>query len=288
MMNNTIPLLTLGIQPTSGIHVPMPKWEPYFLHPIPNSNYSTEVRKISCGGNFFVVRLWPKLNFHESHVEKLYIKFATAKSNQCNYFKPIKNSSTESECHSTFWLDYKSTIDELKLGNCYQVEDVYCNQVDVLLQMKNNLVIRFDTSSERVFILKKFVENQIGIREIICGPLSFHFLIRGTDDVIYYFSTDSTIYSEELKLNLDFKDKKYVTSALSGRSSFVVYEEQDGSHQILCHGDDQFLSQSGQPSEVFSQLKTPFQGKRIDQIKCGYFHTSVLLESGEVYMCGRY
>ena len=272
-MQNTIPLLTLGIR-NPDAH----DFEPCHLGPVSN-NYSKDIRSVSCGGTCFVVRLWPK--HHTTLMEEdLFVKFS---SSICysEYFNQCVNNQ------DFYLLNYKLGMEMMELGNYYQVENVYSNLEFIILQMKNNLILTFETSIGYSNSCKKFMDDGIEIREIVCGPSSSHMIVYGNDSMIYYFRTTSNGIIEQVDLRLDFTDKKYVTSALSGYSTFVVYEKEDGSHHILTHGDDTFSVQNGQISkDRFSEMDTPFKGERIKQMKCGIFHTCIILENGQVYTCG--
>ncbi|EFC43758.1 predicted protein [Naegleria gruberi] len=287
-MKNTISMQTIGVQQTVDYVAPT-KFETLQLN-LPNSHTTTtDVRSIHCGGTFFVVRPWS--SNRKYFAEELYVKFTTPSPRGCTHLQSLLGSSSSSDSSESsdtnpfYLLDYRSAIDRLDFVKCYQIENVYCTQAYIILQMENNLLLGFGHDTEHAFYCKKFMDD--GIREITCGPLSFQILVCGNDGMGYYFRVDAPTFLEDEKFHLDFTKRKYITAAVSGRSTFVVYENEDGSHHILSHGDDQFRIQSGQPSEdKFSELETPFDGRRIHQIKCGYFHTCVLLEDGDVYTCG--
>ncbi|EFC35270.1 predicted protein, partial [Naegleria gruberi] len=245
MMMNTIPLLTLGIQ-TTPVYVPHSDFMPSPLHPNINTTTTTidrSVRSVSCGGTFFVVRLWDSIGnqaLNNAAAEELYIKFSTPKTTQSPYFKSLNyvvmndafrnvngggDTSVDvlnNDSNPFYQLDYRLAIEELKLGNCYQVENVFCNQVFIILQMRNKLILAIESSSGTLHKSKKFMDDSsLGIKEIVSGPLALHILVRGTDNMVYYFRADASSFSEDPKLHLDLTERKYVMSALSGRSTFV-------------------------------------------------------------------
>jgi len=195
-------------------------------------------------------------------------------------------------CH----LDFKQMVSDLvmkqkqyeKEEDSYVLKQVIAAQDMIIMRTRNDLLVMFHVTSFQMHLISDYAttDNKVKqISQIVSGPLAQHFVIITKDRQLHHWNTANRAQSQVDTNKL--KGKNMVRVACSGRSTFVVVQEDDDNHQLYCNGDNQFMVQSGQKSELeFILMDTPFSTQRIADIKCGYFHTIVLLENGDIYTCG--
>ncbi|KAL9648709.1 hypothetical protein ABK040_003647 [Willaertia magna] len=181
---------------------------------------------------------------------------------------------------NNYWnkLDWSNTLqnDEKNL----KIKNLFANFNDLIIQLENDLII---FNNEKT---KSSQFTEIGIKFITCGPLSHHFIVVDKNDKIFLFQKKDTI-PQHYPLIKDITTNEIDNTTIkaigcSGRSNIVVTIN----NKIYVKGDNQFHVQAGLKSEnAFLYLETYFESEIVD-VKCGYFHTIILLKNGTVYSAG--
>ncbi|KAL9648796.1 hypothetical protein ABK040_003730 [Willaertia magna] len=180
---------------------------------------------------------------------------------------------------NNYWnkLDWTNTLqkDEKNL----KIKNLIANNDDLIIQLENDLIIY---NNERT---KNSQFTKIGIKFISCGPLSAHFIVVDKKNQIVLFQKDTKPKHYPLIKDITTNEIDYTpikAIGCSGRSNIVVTIN----NKIYVKGDNQFQVQAGLKSEnVFLYLETNFESEIVD-VKCGYFHTIILLKNGTVYSTG--
>ena len=253
-----------------------------------------QIKEIIGGGTFCVIR---------SDSDELFFKSTTStdfqpllrflSGTQPTTPGPFFMNGTLNYCH----INYKKKIDDFKLDSrnaCYELKEVHCGQYFILLRMMNDLLVYLSITNyialvDHSYVISNYHSETRKLKHIYVGPLSQHTIILKNDDTIDYFECYQRFTKTEEKPLPIKEGHKIVNCACAGRSTFIVVEDPtDHSHHLFVHGDNQFMVQSGLSSMYsFAPLtNTPFSGKRVKDIKCGYFHTCILMEDGSVYTCG--
>ncbi|KAG2374985.1 hypothetical protein C9374_010359 [Naegleria lovaniensis] len=249
-----------------------------------------QIKEIIAGGTFFVVR---------SDSDELFFKSTSASdAKQLMSYLSETNPTNPSSMHGVLnycQIDYKKKIVDLKLkdssNTCYVLSEVYCGQYFVILRMMNDLLVYLSVTNFTTLVDESYVTSgRKELKQIYVGPLSQHMIALKTDNTFDYFECYQRFNKTTDKHLVSIpRGHVIVNCACAGRTTFIVVEDPSNhSHHLYVHGDNQFMVQSGFNSTAsFAELtNTPFVGKRVKDIKCGYFHTCILLEDGSVYTCG--
>ncbi|KAL9656456.1 hypothetical protein ABK040_005221 [Willaertia magna] len=215
--------------------------------------YCRKVEQLVCGSSFTA--------FHNGY--EIYLLGKYTSKNQIK----INN----------YWnkLDWTNTLqnDEKKL----KIKNLFANFDDLIIQLENDTIIFGNENSKNIQFTK------IGIKFIACGPLSNHFIVVDKNEQIYNFQKNITT-PQHYPLIKDIKTNEIDNTPIksigcSGRSNILVTIN----NKIYVKGDNQFQVQAGLKSEnKFLYLHTNFESEIVD-VKCGYFHTIILLKNGTVY-----
>ncbi|KAL9657145.1 hypothetical protein ABK040_002770 [Willaertia magna] len=163
-----------------------------------------------------------------------------------------------------------------KLNNClnekYEIKNLFVNRHYIIVQLQNDkLIINANT------IINQF--QKIGIKYVTCGPLSNTFIVVDKNDQIF-----NVIFDNVVKL-----DSKEITTTIKcigcSDNSFILVTIDN---KMFGYGNNQFNVQLGLYStDKFNYIITPFEKEsEIMDVKCGYYHTVVLLKNGTFYVCG--
>ncbi|KAG2387938.1 hypothetical protein C9374_000788 [Naegleria lovaniensis] len=120
-------------------------------------------------------------------------------------------------------------------------------------------VKQFFTDSEKDFI-----------KTFITGPLSTHYVVLSQKGKIF-------VNGEELK---DPIEDTIVCGACCGSGVILASRS-----TLYCRGADTFNVFGGHSFDTFDKIPFKFEASIVD-VKCGFYHTLVLLSNGTVYSCG--
>ncbi|KAL9642089.1 hypothetical protein ABK040_004136 [Willaertia magna] len=215
---------------------------------------------------------WNTLNFPKNCgiVENVvcgsnFVSFRNEK-HEVYYFGPLSNVQKELIEDKIEW--YKIKKENIKIKN------LYANYSELIIQLENDELIINEYTTIITFI-------NIGIKFISCGPLSNHYIVVDKNGKLHYFKraelNETLIDTTEIKTSIK-------CIGCSERSNILATID----NKIYVCGDNQFNVQCGLTSQFkFTYLETPFEKEsEIVDIKCGFFHTIVLLKNGSVYTVG--
>ncbi|KAL9648549.1 hypothetical protein ABK040_012209 [Willaertia magna] len=177
----------------------------------------------------------------------------------------------------------------LNIENIPKIKEIFCNYSIIILQLENDEYILIGYDDENIYGL--YIKDNF--KMLATCALSSRFIAINSNNQFkcweYVYTdgiTEKTI-PEKASDMINNLIKKGIKILSCGGDFSVIVTEND--NKMYVEGPNTFNSQSGVNTEEFeyTYLQTPFEEmSEIKQVKCGYFHTIVLLNNGKVFASG--
>ncbi|EFC37144.1 predicted protein [Naegleria gruberi] len=161
-------------------------------------------------------------------------------------------------------------------GRVLNLKNIYASWYAVFLELDDGVFFAVNDQDERMWKLEK------EIKMFVTSPCSNHALVVLEDDEL--INIDS-LFFQMPSSETDQIDGTIVKAATSAKSDIIFTDK----NKMFCRGDNRFNVQNGTRSNGFySYVRTPFENESlVQQVKCGLFHTAVMLENKSIYVCGQ-
>ncbi|KAF0982325.1 hypothetical protein FDP41_011255 [Naegleria fowleri] len=136
----------------------------------------------------------------------------------------------------------------------------------------------FLASNEHNHTMWKFEKK---VKLFVTSPSSNHVLVVFDDNEL--MNIDSLFFQMPSVQSSEI-DSPIALTATSGKSDIIFTQ----TNKMFVRGDNKFNVQNGiKSNSSYRYVATPFESlSKVKEVKCGMFHTAVLLENHEIYLCG--
>ncbi|KAG2394203.1 hypothetical protein C9374_003967 [Naegleria lovaniensis] len=172
----------------------------------------------------------------------------------------------------TFHPEMKDLVGDYRM---LAIKNIYASCYAVFVDLGDSV---FLASNEHDSTMWKFEKN---VKLFVTSSSSNHVLVVFEDNEL--MNIDSLFFQMPSAQSSEI-DGPIVLAATSGKSDIIFTE----SNKMFVRGDNKFNVQNGVKCITsFCYVETPFETlSKVKDVKCGMFHTAVLLENHEIYLCG--